>query len=72
MIEDQVAPKRCGHTKGKHVVERDEAFMRIRLRLMPKMKVPTFSSLLAQMPALNMVWMKPLRAPKPSERSART
>ncbi|MFS8184589.1 isocitrate lyase/PEP mutase family protein [Pseudovibrio denitrificans] len=30
MIEDQVAPKRCGHTKGKHVVERDEAFMRIR------------------------------------------
>ncbi|KZL29133.1 isocitrate lyase/PEP mutase family protein [Pseudovibrio sp. WM33] len=30
MIEDQLAPKRCGHTKGKHVVDRDEAFMRIR------------------------------------------
>ncbi|WP_417844490.1 isocitrate lyase/PEP mutase family protein [Thalassospira sp.] len=30
MIEDQVAPKRCGHTKGKEVVERDEAFDRIR------------------------------------------
>ncbi len=30
MIEDQLAPKRCGHTKGKHVVEREEAFMRIR------------------------------------------
>ncbi|GHB42656.1 hypothetical protein GCM10007094_34930 [Pseudovibrio japonicus] len=30
MIEDQVAPKRCGHTRGKHVVEREEAFMRIR------------------------------------------
>jgi 2-methylisocitrate lyase-like PEP mutase family enzyme len=30
MIEDQVAPKRCGHTRGKHVVERDEAVMRIR------------------------------------------
>ena len=30
MIEDQVAPKRCGHTKGKLVVERDEAFQRIR------------------------------------------
>ncbi|KZL15391.1 2,3-dimethylmalate lyase [Pseudovibrio axinellae] len=30
MIEDQLAPKRCGHTKGKHVVARDEAFMRIR------------------------------------------
>ncbi|MCW9035016.1 MAG: isocitrate lyase/PEP mutase family protein [Rhodospirillales bacterium] len=30
MIEDQVAPKRCGHTKGKAVVERDEALMRIR------------------------------------------
>ncbi|OSQ36809.1 isocitrate lyase/PEP mutase family protein [Thalassospira mesophila] len=30
MIEDQVAPKRCGHTKGKEVVRRDEAFDRIR------------------------------------------
>jgi 2-methylisocitrate lyase-like PEP mutase family enzyme len=30
MIEDQVAPKRCGHTRGKHVVDRDEAVMRIR------------------------------------------
>ena len=30
MIEDQVAPKRCGHTQGKQVVERTEAKMRIR------------------------------------------
>jgi len=30
MIEDQLAPKRCGHTKGKVVVSRDEAAMRIR------------------------------------------
>lgn len=30
MIEDQVAPKRCGHTKGKLVVEREEAVDRIR------------------------------------------
>ncbi|MCC0053811.1 MAG: isocitrate lyase/PEP mutase family protein [Rhodobiaceae bacterium] len=30
MIEDQLAPKRCGHTKGKEVVGRDEAFDRIR------------------------------------------
>jgi 2-methylisocitrate lyase-like PEP mutase family enzyme len=30
MIEDQVAPKRCGHTPGKEVVSRDEAFDRIR------------------------------------------
>lgn len=30
MIEDQVAPKRCGHTRGKAVVARDEAFARIR------------------------------------------
>ena len=30
MIEDQVAPKRCGHTKGKQVVARDEALARIR------------------------------------------
>ena len=29
MIEDQVSPKRCGHTQGKQVVERDEALMRI-------------------------------------------
>lgn len=30
MIEDQLAPKRCGHTPGKAVVSRDEAFDRIR------------------------------------------
>ena len=30
MIEDQVSPKRCGHTRGKQVVGRDEARMRIR------------------------------------------
>lgn len=30
MIEDQVAPKRCGHTRGKAVVDRSEALMRIR------------------------------------------
>jgi 2-methylisocitrate lyase-like PEP mutase family enzyme len=30
MIEDQQAPKRCGHTAGKAVVERDEAYERIR------------------------------------------
>lgn len=30
MIEDQLAPKRCGHTKGKLVVERAEAVDRIR------------------------------------------
>ena len=30
MIEDQLAPKRCGHTPGKAVVGRGEAFDRIR------------------------------------------
>jgi 2-methylisocitrate lyase-like PEP mutase family enzyme len=30
MIEDQVAPKRCGHTRGKMVVSRDEALGRIK------------------------------------------
>jgi 2-methylisocitrate lyase-like PEP mutase family enzyme len=30
MIEDQQAPKRCGHTRGKSVVARDEAFDRVR------------------------------------------
>jgi len=30
MLEDQVAPKRCGHTEGKAVVGREEALMRIR------------------------------------------
>ena len=29
MIEDQVSPKRCGHTKGKAVVSREEAISRI-------------------------------------------
>ena len=29
MIEDQVAPKRCGHTRGKQVVGRGEALSRI-------------------------------------------
>lgn len=33
MIEDQVAPKRCGHTKGKLVVDRAEALDRIRAAL---------------------------------------
>lgn len=30
MLEDQVAPKRCGHTEGKMVVGREEALTRIR------------------------------------------
>lgn len=30
MIEDQVMPKRCGHTRGKSVVEREEALTRMR------------------------------------------
>ena len=30
MIEDQVMPKRCGHTAGKTVVERNEALRRIK------------------------------------------
>lgn len=29
MLEDQVAPKRCGHTRGKAVVSRDQALSRI-------------------------------------------
>ncbi len=30
MIEDQVMPKRCGHTAGKEVVDREEALLRIK------------------------------------------
>jgi 2-methylisocitrate lyase-like PEP mutase family enzyme len=30
MLEDQMSPKRCGHTRGKSVVDRDEAMLRIR------------------------------------------
>ena len=30
MIEDQLAPKRCGHTKGKQVVSRSEAASRLK------------------------------------------
>ena len=33
MIEDQVSPKRCGHTQGKQTVPRDEALMRVRAAL---------------------------------------
>ena len=33
MIEDQLAPKRCGHTRGKAVVSRDEAMARMRAAL---------------------------------------
>ncbi len=33
MIEDQVAPKRCGHTRGKQVVDRAEALRRVRAAL---------------------------------------
>jgi 2-methylisocitrate lyase-like PEP mutase family enzyme len=30
MIEDQESPKRCGHTRGKKVVDREEALRRVR------------------------------------------
>jgi 2-methylisocitrate lyase-like PEP mutase family enzyme len=30
MIEDQLAPKRCGHTRGKRVVSREESLIRVR------------------------------------------
>jgi len=30
MIEDQLAPKRCGHTRGKQVVSREQALTRVR------------------------------------------
>jgi 2-methylisocitrate lyase-like PEP mutase family enzyme len=30
MIEDQVSPKKCGHTRGKEVVSREEARMKVR------------------------------------------
>ena len=33
MIEDQVAPKRCGHTQGKHVIARDDAIARLKAAL---------------------------------------
>ncbi len=42
MIEDQVIPKRCGHTAGKEVVERDEAFQRVKAPSMPAKRALTF------------------------------
>jgi 2-methylisocitrate lyase-like PEP mutase family enzyme len=30
MIEDQLSPKKCGHTRGKQVISRDEARLKIR------------------------------------------
>lgn len=38
MIEDQLAPKRCGHTKGKEVVTRDEAMVRLRAAVQAREK----------------------------------
>jgi 2-methylisocitrate lyase-like PEP mutase family enzyme len=40
MIEDQLAPKRCGHTPGKDVVGRDEAFDRIRAAVDARVEGP--------------------------------
>lgn len=37
MIEDQVSPKRCGHTRGKQVVNRDEAIGRIKAAIDEKL-----------------------------------
>jgi len=39
MIEDQVAPKRCGHTEGKQVVPRDEDEMRVYCEAVPGPKM---------------------------------
>lgn len=39
MIEDQVAPKRCGHTKGKLVVDRAEAVDRIKAAVQARNEV---------------------------------
>ena len=36
MIEDQLAPKRCGHTRGKQTVERREALARIKAAVAAK------------------------------------
>ncbi len=33
MVEDQLAPKRCGHTRGKEVVDRSEARQRVQAAL---------------------------------------
>lgn len=41
MIEDQVSPKRCGHTKGKQVVPFEEARMRIRAAVDAARATPT-------------------------------
>jgi len=39
MIEDQVSPKKCGHTRGKQVISRDEARMKIRAAVDAKRNV---------------------------------
>ncbi len=40
MIEDQLAPKRCGHTRGKQVVGRDEALARVRAAVDAREETP--------------------------------
>ena len=39
MIEDQVSPKKCGHTRGKQVISRAEAGMKIRAAVEAASKV---------------------------------
>jgi 2-methylisocitrate lyase-like PEP mutase family enzyme len=39
MIEDQVSPKKCGHTRGKQVISRAEARMKIRAAVEAASKV---------------------------------
>ena len=39
MIEDQVSPKKCGHTRGKQVITRNEARMKIRAAVDAKREV---------------------------------
>ena len=44
MIEDQVAPKRCGHVAGKSVVPFDEAVKRVKLLVMLEMNMRSYSA----------------------------
>lgn len=42
MLEDQLNPKRCGHTKGKSVVSREEAELRIQAAVDAREEVNQF------------------------------
>jgi len=56
-VEDQITPKRCGHTEGKQLVSQEEMVRKIRLFIMPSSRTSSLSPEPMQLPS--MVLMMP-------------